>query len=411
MKKIVILTADAGFGHRSAANAIYDGLMLSAADLPLDVEIVNLLEAPGAPGPLKNTQTEYDKIVKSIPRIYEFGYSQSDRTIPANLGKIGLSAALYHAYDEMIKSLNPDVIISTYPFYQAPAQTWSYLNEEAEANQNLTTIKDEIEKENPGVFQFFSSKRRPHIPYITVTTDFVSIHQFWMSKMPDIYTVANDETKKLAVSSGIDPNRVLTTGIPVKPIFATESRSKSEIRSALGWDPDLLTVVAVGSKRVSKLVQNLNALNHSGFDFQLVMVAGGDDKLYREMRAQEWHHPTYIYNFTKEMPLMLLGSDVVVTKSGGLITSECLAAGLPMLLVDVLPGQEEGNANLVVTNRAGILTKSPMELLAAFYHTMADGGKLLHEMSENAKKIGHPRASLDICDIILHFLNKQRKSK
>lgn len=410
MKKIIILTADAGFGHRSAANAIYDGLLSAAADLPLSVEIVNLLEAPGAPGPLKYTQTEYDKIVKSIPRIYEFGYSQSDKTIPANLGKIGLSAALYHAYDEMIKTLNPDVIVSTYPFFQAPAQTWSLLNEENESEQNLNVIKDEIEKENPGIFKFLSAKRRPHIPYITVTTDFVSIHQFWMSKMPDYYTVANEETKKLAVSNGIDPNRVLVTGIPVKPIFATEKRSKAEIRSALGWDPNLTTVIAVGSKRVSKLIENLNAINHAGFDFQLVMVAGGDDRLYKNMRAAEWHHPTYIYNFTNEMPLMLLGSDVAITKAGGLITSECLAAGLPMLLVDVLPGQEEGNANLVVTNRAGILTKSPTELLEAFFHIMTDERKLLTSMSENARRIGHPRASLDVCDIIFHFLKKQSKT-
>ena len=157
MQKIVILTADAGFGHRSAANAIRDGLLTFAANLPVSVEIVNLLEAPGAPGPLKYTQTEYDKIVKSIPRIYEFGYSQSDRTIPANLGKIGLSAALYHAYDEMIKTHQPDVIVSTYPFYQAPAQTWSYLNEENQSEQNLKAIKEEIEKENPGFFTFLAA--------------------------------------------------------------------------------------------------------------------------------------------------------------------------------------------------------------------------------------------------------------
>ena len=78
MQKIVILTADAGFGHRSAANAIYDGLM-NHAQIPLSVEIINLLDAPGVPKAFSNTQSEYDKIVKSIPKIYEFGYTQSDR--------------------------------------------------------------------------------------------------------------------------------------------------------------------------------------------------------------------------------------------------------------------------------------------------------------------------------------------
>ena len=410
MQKIVILTADAGFGHRSAANAIYDGLV-NHAQIPLSVEIINLLDAPGVPKAFSNTQSEYDKIVKSIPKIYEFGYTQSDRTVPANLGKIGFSAVLYRAYDEMIQTRNPDVIISTYPFYQAPAQTWSYINEETFKEQNVSDVKAEIEKELPGVFNMFTTKRRPHIPYITVTTDFISLHQLWMSKMPDIYTVANEDTKKIAVEYGIDPNRVVITGIPVKPIFSLETRSKPEIRESLGWELNRTTVIAIGSKRVSKLVENLCIIDHSGFDFQLIMIAGGDDKLYREMRKTEWHHPVQIYNFTSQMPEMLLASDVAITKSGGLITSECLAAGLPMLLIDVLPGQEEGNANLVTTNRAGILTGSPTELLEAFFHLMTNDQAQLKRMSLNAKKIGRPRASLDVCDIILYYLKKQNDAQ
>ena len=78
-----------------------------------------------------------------------------------------------------------------------------------------------------------------------------------------------------------------------------------------------------------------------------------------------------------------------------------------MLLIDVLPGQEEGNAKLVVNNRCGILTKSPQELSEAFFHTMMNDGALLKEMGANARKNGHPRSSLDVCDIIFHFLKKQ----
>ena len=91
-----------------------------------------------------------------------------------------------------------------------------------------------------------------------------------MSKMPDIYTVANEDTKKIAVEYGIDPNRVVITGIPVKPIFSFETRSKPEIRESLGWELNRTTVIAIGSKRVSKLVENLCIIDHSGFDFQLI---------------------------------------------------------------------------------------------------------------------------------------------
>lgn len=408
MSKVIILTADAGFGHRSAANALYEGLK-DYANIPIDVEIINLLEAPSAPSTLKHTQTQYDQIIKSIPRIYEFGYNQTDRSFPANIGKVGLSAMLYRAYDDMINEKDPDVIVNTFPLYQGPAQTWSYLNEVPDS-ENTKENTAELENELSGFFSPFRATRK-HIPYITVTTDFVSLHHFWMSKMPDVYTVANEETKNMTIANGIDPHRVIVTGIPIKPIFATEKRSKAEIREALGWDPNQKTVIAIGSKRVSKLMDHLNVINHAGFDFQLAVVAGGDDKLFQEMQASEWHHPTYVYNFTKELALMLLASDLVITKSGGLITSESLAAGLPMLLIDVLPGQEEGNANLVVNNQAGILIKSPLELLEAFYHCMSNNGALLNKMGENARKIGHPRSSLDVCDIILHYLKKQLTAK
>ena len=77
----------------------------------------------------------------------------------------------------------------------------------------------------------------------------------------------------------------------------------------------------------------------------------------------------------------------------------------------VLPGQEEGNANLVTTNQAGILTKSPTELLEAFFDVMTNDQAQLKRMSLNAKKIGRPRASLDVCDIILYYLKKQNDAQ
>ena len=92
----------------------------------------------------------------------------------------------------------------------------------------------------------------------------------------------------------------------------------------------------------------------------------------------------------------MLASDMILTKAGGLITSESLAAGLPMLLCDVLPGQEEGNARFVEDGEAGKLLQSQLDLLEMLYHMLIDNGRKLKLMQQNAARIGRPNAARDI---------------
>jgi 1,2-diacylglycerol 3-beta-galactosyltransferase len=143
------------------------------------------------------------------------------------------------------------------------------------------------------------------------------------------------------------------------------------------------------------------------------MVAGGDETLYQEMQNTTWHVPATIYNFTKELPVMMLASDIVVTKAGGLITSESLAASLPMILIDVLPGQEEGNALYIQENNAGVHAKKPIDILHIANAWFENDGYELRKFTENARKIGKPRSSLDIADLIVENfrINRRKKEK
>ena len=95
----------------------------------------------------------------------------------------------------------------------------------------------------------------------------------------------------------------------------------------------------------------------------------------------------------------MLASDMILTKAGGLITSESLAAGLPMLLCDVLPGQEEGNAKVVEDGGAGKVLHSQLDLLETLSHMLMDNGSKLKVMQQKAKQIGKPNAARDISKI------------
>jgi 1,2-diacylglycerol 3-beta-galactosyltransferase len=142
----------------------------------------------------------------------------------------------------------------------------------------------------------------------------------------------------------------------------------------------------------------MNILNHFGRPLQLIVAAGKDEKLYRELKAIEWHVPVKLYNYVHNVPTFMKAADLIVCKAGGLVVTEALACGKPLLLVDALPGQEVGNAEYVIQNGAGDMAREPVEVLQTIAHWMMNGGQLLRERAENARRLGMPNAAYDIAN-------------
>lgn len=366
-KRILILYADAGFGHRSAANAIAEAIQIQHGQ-DCEVFLHNPLDDKQAPRLLRESQSDYDKIVRSAPELYKIGYEASDSGVTITLFESALILMLYEVMRDVIRHYRPDVILSTYPLYAAPLDA-------------AMTIG------------------RQSIPILTTVTDLVTVHRIWFYTGMDQCLVPTPEVAELAYQAGLSESQVKVTGLPVSPVFTTDKRTRSEIRAELGWDPDLLTVLAAGSKRVERLDEMMNVFNHSAYPLQLVVVAGGHDELYELLRATRWHKPVHLYNFVENMPTMLMASDMLLGKAGGLIVSEALAAGVPMFLTNVLPGQEEGNAAYVIQNGAAALTESPISLLENLFHWMDNDAELLKKHKENAARLGKPQASLEIAEI------------
>jgi 1,2-diacylglycerol 3-beta-galactosyltransferase len=363
-KRVLVLTADAGFGHRSAANAVAAAVKERYSE-ECEVDIFNPMEDKRTPAFLRDTQHDYDRMVRVIPKFYSFSYDASDLTVTSAVMESALTILLFETMREVIRIFAPDVIVNTYPLYQAPLEA---------------------------VFTL----RGQDIPMLTVVTDLATVHRIWFSKAVDVCLVPNEIVEDLAVSYGLGREQIVVTGIPVNPEILSDQRSPEEIRQELGWQPDITTFLAVGSRRVDRLLDSLNVLNHFGKPVQLVVVAGRDQNLYQELTQIEWHVPVKLYDYVTNIPTMMRAADAVICKAGGLIVTEALAVGKPLLLIDAIPGQETGNADLVVRSGAGDLVRSEREVLETVAHWLIDDGKLLHERGVNAAAIGHPRAAYDV---------------
>jgi UDP-N-acetylglucosamine:LPS N-acetylglucosamine transferase len=120
---------------------------------------------------------------------------------------------------------------------------------------------------------------------------------------------------------------------------------------------------------------------------------------------------THVYNFVDEMGTFMRGADSVLGKAGGLTVSEALACGLPMILVDVIPGQEIGNAEHVVSGNAGVLANDPSEVLEAMAHWLDKDQFHYRQQAQNARRLGRPRAAFDIAEQIWALATPQEKEQ
>jgi len=376
-RKIMILTADAGFGHRSAAIAVSEALTRKYGTA-VQVTIINPLDNEKTPAFLRDSQADYDKWIKEVPDLYQLGYTASDNPVPVMIMEQWLGLLLFEVIKEVISSFKPHVILTTYPMYQAP-------------------------------LALLFRTRKVRVPCYTVITDLSTIHRLWFNSKMDGCLVPNQLVADLAMSNHIAPEKITITGIPVHPDIPQETRSKNEIRKELGWQLDIPTILAVGSKRVDRLMDALNVVNHFGAEFQVAVVAGRNEELFSELSRYNWHIPVQIYNFAENMPALMKASDLIVCKAGGLIVTESLACGLPLILIEVIPGQETGNADYVTTFGAADIAESATQMQETLFHLCMNDYTLLKNRAEHARRLGLGNSAYAVADIL--WAAAQRKPK
>jgi processive 1,2-diacylglycerol beta-glucosyltransferase len=232
-------------------------------------------------------------------------------------------------------------------------------------------------------------------------TDF-AVHALWILENTDTYYVAMEEARRHLLRRGQPADRVMVTGIPIDPVFQ-QGQSKADALKTLGLPDDLPVVLLLsGGFGVGPTLDLIRAFGQEEPVCRLVVVAGANEAMKHEAEAlaATIRTPVVVHGFVSNIHVMMDACDLVISKPGGLTTSEVLAKGRPMLVINPIPGQEQRNCETVL--EAGAAARL-FEVEDAYYkvRSLLQDRELMDHMSRRAKRMGHPEAATAIVADIL----------
>jgi processive 1,2-diacylglycerol beta-glucosyltransferase len=245
-------------------------------------------------------------------------------------------------------------------------------------------------------------------PQFTVTTDFET-HRLWVNQPCEHFFTATYEGALYLQHWGIAAEDVTATGIPIHPVFSeTKDRATCLKRQGLTGDRPIILQLA-GGFGVGPVEQLFQAILQIEMPAEIVVVAGRNELLKPQLEACEVppRHRVQVLGFTDQIDELMQVADVVVSKPGGLTTSETLARGAAMVIVNPVPGQESRNSDFLLENGAAIKINNVSTLTYKLTELLRDTARLAR-LKENAKKLGRPHAALDIARKVLQWGEKAK---
>lgn len=374
-KRVLFLMSDTGGGHRAAAEAIRDALYIRYGEANVDATLVDVFKL--CRFPMNYMPEFYPWLVNRSKRSWAVGYNLSNTARRAAF----LSRTFYmnnaRRLKKMFRAHPSDVIVSVHSVITRPT---------------LRALTNGFEA-------------RP--PYVTVVTDLVSTHHFWYDRRTDICFVPTQAAFDKGIEAGLAPEQMRITGLPVDPRFMQRLMSKEEARQELGWDVGVPIILMVaGGDGMGTLYETARAINAKKLNCQMAIVAGRNNALKEKLEKSEWHQKAYIYPFVRNMPTLMAAADMIVTKAGPATLTEAAIAGLPMVISDAIPGQEDGNVTYVIENNAGAYAPKPELVADVVASWVSSGAEGLAELSQNARKIANPEAVWQIADAVWHWAHQ-----
>jgi processive 1,2-diacylglycerol beta-glucosyltransferase len=220
-----------------------------------------------------------------------------------------------------------------------------------------------------------------------------------MNNCVDLYCVAAEETKARLVARGASPENIIATGIPISSRFSANP-DPSVARKMLGVRDDLpIILVLSGGFGMGPVAEILAELDKVGEQFQTIVVTGRNEELRRELAAADRKHPTHILGFASNMHELMAIADLIITKPGGLTSSEALAMGKPLFILNPIPGQEAANSDFLLERGAAVKINRVEDLPYRIAQLL--GKPRLGEMEAAARALGRPAAAKTICDEVI----------
>ena len=376
MKKILIFYASYGGGHLSAAKAIKKYLDENYSDI--QTEMIDCIKYINKALD-KLTTGAYREMAKKVPTLWGKVYSNSQSGL---LGHVSSRSNKIMAIKlkNLIKEINPDTIISTHPF---SSQMVSYLRRKGKIDCKLATIM----------------------------TDFAS-HEQWLvgHEYTEWFFVSNDDMKNQLTEFEVENDKIYVTGIPMSERFF-EKFDRDEIFASFNLSPEKKVILFFGGGEFGlgkeRTLEIFKSLIRNSIDYQIVAIAGKNEKMKENFEKivdeLDVHNTVRVLGFTDKVPELMYISNLVVTKPGGLTTTESIASHLPIIIINPIPGQEEENAEFLERHGVGIWIRkkdNPDEIFSDLFSSQ----EKLNNMKESTKLIEKTSATKDICKIIMESL-------
>ncbi len=247
----------------------------------------------------------------------------------------------------------------------------------------------------------YKTRTNSHIPLVAVLTDFMP-HAYWMHQKIDTYIVACKDAQQRFIKEGVDPAHIHITGIPIDPSFLNVS-DRILVHRRLGLTPEIPTVLIMGGGQgLGPIKQTIQELDKIDTPFQTVVVAGTNRILINSLRRirTDCKKTLVPLGYIDWISSLMDIASVIITKSGGLTTSEALAKGLPVIILKPIPGQEENNANFLVSEGSAVRASLPSDVVKYVKELLTHPSKR-EQMSKDAKRISFPNSAISAAKIIL----------
>jgi processive 1,2-diacylglycerol beta-glucosyltransferase len=370
--RILIATVTAGGGHLAAAAAMEEAWhALRPGDVVEKLDLIKYFSRLHR----KIHESGYVKLVERAPEVWGMVFKKTDNPKLArklNQWKRNFPSNSRARFLRHVKQFKPDVVLCT---HYLPLESLG-----SPRPKSGRVAKDE----------------KPFV--VSIVTDFEA-HALWMNDCVNLYSVAHEETKARLVARGANASQVVATGIPISSRFSMKIESEA-VRKRIGLRDDLpVLLVLSGGFGMGPIAAILAELDRVERDFQTVVVTGRNEELRREVAGQDRKHPTHVLGFASNMHELMGVSDLIITKPGGLTSSEALAMGKPLFILNPIPGQEAANSDFLLEHGAGAKVNRVEDLPYRVDQLLA--GKKLAELAKAAKALGRPNAAELVCDEVV----------
>ncbi|NQT89833.1 MAG: UDP-N-acetylglucosamine 2-epimerase [Candidatus Omnitrophica bacterium] len=305
-------------------------------------------------------------------------------------------------------------------------EVWEYLYDNPKIVKNTQRLKDMIHRFNSSKMRTLIEDFRPDaiactqafpcgmvadykvtygsdVPLVGVLTDFYP-HSYWVYEAVNRYAVASDEARLKLLQDGVSPEKVAVFGIPIDAAFKI-SLDKDKSLERLGLDKDAKTILIMGgSTGLGPIKRIVATLDRIGPKIQMVIVTGTNTKLqgYLNRRVKNFKNKIQVIGYADNMNELMTASDMIITKPGGLTVSEAMAKGLPMIIINPIPGQEAKNTQFLLQQKVAVKADNE-EDLAILVENLCYNPSKLEAMRAAASAIGKPESAYNIAKMILEL--------